>query len=175
MKMIRLVALFSGALLLANCSSDSNDDDANGSFGGTGGGTADGPLAQCVADTGLTGACPECACENCGTELAACTDSACAAILQCGVNNGCRGIECYCGDGADCFEQATGPCVAEIGAASGLVGGPDCPTADACALQLITLLAEDAPANPVKSAFAASLCAQGDGEMNMGACEAECN
>lgn len=169
------------AMAVAGCPSDEEDGGA-----GSGGGNT------CVDDgtmNGLSQACAECGCTKCAQQVNNCQDAACQSVLSCGVRTGCRGTDCYCGIGvpvATCLMQpATGPCMNEIVAASGVVVGmtTGCSTADACAVALST--ARTDPANPLYRANAVSECNSGapavmDAQGNVttpaiqGMCSAEC-
>jgi hypothetical protein len=72
--------------------------------------------------TAQSPACERCACDQCGTELAACTANAdsswntrCVALMQC---YGRSILASQCDETGDCYLNGRGPCAAEIVAAS---------------------------------------------------------
>lgn len=142
--------------LTAGCPEDTDDGGA-----GNGGGNA------CVDNgtmNGLSPACAECGCTKCATQVSACQDAACQSVLACGIRTGCTGTDCYCGIGVAvtaCLQQpATGPCMNEIVAASGvMVGSTGCATADSCAVALSGL--RTMVGNPLYSSNAVSECTKG--------------
>jgi hypothetical protein len=81
---------------------------------------------RCVALT-TDNACTRCVCRACLPQALACGDSAdatrnqhCSAIVDCGRENGCTSIACYCGgDLSTCEDAPQGACVAPIQAAAG--------------------------------------------------------
>jgi hypothetical protein len=73
-------------------------------------------------------ACDDCQCSACADPLVTCrasgdaaADASCGAVLDCGLANGCSGIDCYCGSASllACASSPPGPCVPEIQAAAG--------------------------------------------------------
>jgi cysteine-rich repeat protein len=74
-------------------------------------------------------ACAACVCDACAAEAIACfapveagAAEECAAVVDCGIEHGCSGTDCFCGTAGllACVRGgANGPCVREIQAASG--------------------------------------------------------
>jgi hypothetical protein len=94
-----------------------------------------------------------------------CQDAACQSVLACGIRTGCKGTDCYCGVGvavADCLNTgASGPCMNEIVAASGVMVGvtAGCTEVSKCAVALSTLRTD--PTNPLYHADQVSQCTKG--------------
>lgn len=87
-------------------------------------------LALCLdLDDALTPECDACSCEHCLDPTLECAYNAdpqyashCSAVLICARIAHCFGNACYCGSSPDCEQNPTGPCAAEIAAASAYQG-----------------------------------------------------
>ena len=135
------------------------EDDGGGGSGGSGDMCVDNGTAS-----GLTPACASCGCTKCAAQVATCQDAACQSVLACGVSAGCTGTACYCGIGvavADCLNiGASGPCMQQIVAASGVViGSTGCSAVDKCAVALSPLTMQ--MGNPLYAANQVSACTKG--------------
>jgi hypothetical protein len=80
-------------------------------------------VGDVCAALGSDDACASCVCGACKSELDVCADTpGCAEILACVRENGCSGIDCYCGDAllTACVRgNGNGPCKAVVLAAPG--------------------------------------------------------
>jgi hypothetical protein len=134
--------------------------------GGSGGGGGD-ARSMCISNgttNGLSEACSTCGCDKCPTQVAACQDALCQSVLSCGITNACSGTDCYCGIGkpvTECLTLASGPCMDQIIAASGVTVGttPGCMTRETCAVALGT--ARTTSGNPLFQANEVSTCTKG--------------
>jgi hypothetical protein len=84
-------------------------------------------VQRCLSQT-TEDMCSRCVCEQCLAASLACGDSgqvarddACLAIIECGRQNHCTSIGCYCGaaDLNTCATSPAGACVAQIQSAAG--------------------------------------------------------
>lgn len=151
-------------------SATSADDDADNDEGAAGSASsddeadseqdameADDDLAMCVEKAlpqSPNKDCATCTCENCADLFDLCANnddpnfvSKCMAVLQCGTNNDCQGLGCFCGmtdQGVDLFScTGGGPCADLIREAAGISGGD--PAADLTLLMVAESMDDNQP------------------------------